>query len=43
MFLEKQINILELFLNGHLTLTTGVMLLKTKLCITEINYIKKYK
>ncbi len=42
MFLEQQISILERFLNDHVTLKTGVMMLKIQLCITEINYILKY-
>jgi len=42
MFLEHQISILELFLKDHVTLKTGVMILKIQLCITEINYILTY-
>jgi len=32
MFLEQQINILEEFLKDHVTLKTGVMMLKIQLC-----------
>ncbi len=42
MFLEQQISILEWFLKDHVTLKTGVMMLKIQLCITGINYISKY-
>ncbi len=42
MFLEQQIGVLEWFLKDHVTLKTGVMMLKIQLCITEINYILKY-
>ncbi len=42
MFLEQQIGILEWFLKDHVTLKTGVMMLKIQLCITGINYILKY-
>ncbi len=42
MFLEQQISISEWFLKDHVTLKTGVMMLKIQLCITEINYIFKY-
>ncbi len=41
-FLEQQIIILEWFLKDHVTLKTGVMMLKIQLCITGINYILKY-
>ncbi len=41
MFLEHQISILEWFLKDHVTLKTGVMMLKIQLCITGINYILK--
>jgi len=41
MFLEHQISILELFLMDHVTLKTGVMMLKI-LAITGMNYILKY-
>jgi len=37
MFLEQQIIILERFVKNHVTLKTGVMMQKIKLCITEIN------
>jgi len=42
MFLEHQISMLEWFLKDHVTLKTGVMMLKIQLCITGINYILKY-
>ncbi len=42
MFPEQQICILEWFLKDHVTLKTGVMMLKIQLCITGINYIFKY-
>ncbi len=42
MFLEEQISITEVFLKDHVTLQTGVMMLKIHLWITEINYIIKY-
>ncbi len=42
MFLEQQISILEWFLKDHVTLKTGVMMLKIQLCVAVINYIKKY-
>ncbi len=42
MFVEKKIGILEWFLKDHVTLKTGVMMLKIQLYITEINYIFKY-
>ncbi len=42
MFPEQQISILEWFLKDHVTLKTGVMMLKIQLCITGINYISKY-
>ncbi len=42
MFLEQQISISEWFLKDHVTLKTGVIMLKIQLCITEINYIIKY-
>jgi len=32
MFLKQQINILEWFLKDHVTLKTGVMMLKIQLC-----------
>ncbi len=41
MFLERQI-ILEWFLKDHVTLKTGVMILKIQLCITGIYYFLKY-
>ncbi len=41
-FLEQQISTLEWFLKDHVTLKTGVMMLKIQLCITVINYILKY-
>jgi len=39
MFLEQQISKLELIPKGHVTLKTGVMMLKIQICITGINYI----
>ncbi len=42
MFLEQQISILEWFLKDHVTLKTGVMMLKIQFCFTRINYILKY-
>ncbi len=42
MFLEQQISILDWFLKDHVTLKTGVMMLKIQLCSTEINYILKH-
>ncbi len=36
------ISILEWFLKDHVTLKTGVRMLKIQLCITEINYSLKY-
>ncbi len=42
MFLEQQISILEWFLKDHVTLKTGVMMLKIQLCVAVINYIQKY-
>ncbi len=42
MFLEQQISILEWFLKDHVTLKTGVMILKIQLCNTGLNYILKY-
>ncbi len=42
MFLELQISILVGFLKDHVTLKTGVMMLKIQLWITEINYILNY-
>ncbi len=42
MFREQQISILEWFLKDHVTLKTGVMMLKIQLRITEINYILQY-
>ncbi len=41
-FLEQQISILEWFLKDHVTLKTGVMMLKIQLRITGINYILIY-
>jgi len=38
MFLNHKISILEWFLKDHVTLKTGVMMLKIQPCITEINY-----
>ncbi len=38
---EQQINILEWFLKDHVTLKTGVMILKIQLCI-EISCILQY-
>ncbi len=38
----KKIIILEWFLKGHVTLNTGVMLMKIQLYIMWINYILKY-
>ncbi len=42
MFIKQQISILEWFLKDHVTLKTGVMMLKIQLCITGMNYILKY-
>ncbi len=42
MFFEHQTSILEWFLKDHVTLKTGVMMLKIQLCITGMNYIWKY-
>ncbi len=43
MFLEQQISILELFLKDHVTLKTGVMMLKKfSFAVTGIHYILKY-
>ncbi len=42
MFLEQQISILEGFVKDHVTLKTGVMMLKIKLYITGINKILLY-
>ncbi len=42
MFLEQQISMFEWFLKDHVTLKTGVMMLKIQLCITGINCILKY-
>ncbi len=39
---KQQISILEWFLKNHVTLKTGVMMLKIQLCITGINNILKY-
>ncbi len=39
MFLEQQIKIIKLYLKDHVTLKTGVIMLKIQLCITGINYI----
>ncbi len=36
------LSILEWFLKDHVTLKTGVMMLKIQLCITGINSILKY-
>ncbi len=41
MFLEQQISILEWFVKDHVTLKTGVMMLKIQLCLSGINYIFK--
>ncbi len=41
MFFEQQINKLEWFLKDHVTLKTGVMIMKIQLYITWINYILK--
>ncbi len=38
MFCEYQIRILEWFMKDHVTLKTGVMMLKIQPCITGINY-----
>ncbi len=38
----QEIRILEWFLKDHVTLKTGVMMLKIQRCITGINYILKY-
>ncbi len=37
----EQISILELFLKDHVTLKTGLIMLKI-LCVTGINYILQY-
>jgi len=42
MLLEQQTGILKLYLKDHVTLQTGVMMLKIKLCITGINSILKH-
>ncbi len=44
MFLEQQISVLELFLKDHVTLKTGVMMLKMQLChhINNFNIFKKF-
>ncbi len=42
MFFEQQISISESFLKDHVTLKTGVMMLKIQLRITAINYILQY-
>ncbi len=42
MFLEQQISILEWFLKDHVTLKTGVMIMKIQLRITERNNILQY-
>ncbi len=42
MFHEQQISILEGFLKDHVTLKTGVMMLKIQNCNTGINYILIY-
>ncbi len=42
MFLEQQIGILEWFLKDHVTLKTGIMMLKIQLCVTGINTFKMY-
>ncbi len=42
MFFEYQIRILEWFLKDHVTLKTGIMMLKIYFCITGINYILQY-
>ncbi len=41
MFFEQQISILKWFLNDHVTLKTGVMMLKIQLYITGIHFKKK--
>ncbi len=44
-FPEQQINLLmisEGYLKDHVTLKTGVMMLKIQLCITDMNYVLKY-
>ncbi len=38
----EHISILEWFLKDHVTLKTGVMMLKIQLYITKINYILTY-
>ncbi len=38
----QQISILERFLKDHVTLKSGVMMLKIQLCITGINNILNY-
>jgi len=40
--IDQQISILELIPKDHVTLKTGVMMLKIQLCITGINYNLKY-
>ncbi len=42
MFLECEIILLEWFLKDHVTMKTGVMMLKIQHWITEMNYISKY-
>ncbi len=49
MFFEQHIRMISRddrisndIMNNHVTLKTGVMMLKTQLCITEISYILKY-
>jgi len=41
--LYSTVSILELFLKDHVTLKTGVMMLKFSFVITGINYILKRK
>jgi len=41
MFLKHQISILELFLKDHVTLKTGIKMLKFQLCHHR-NKVKKY-
>jgi len=43
MFIEQQIFILELFLKDHVTLKTGIMMLKIQFCITGLNNILNIK
>ncbi len=39
---KKSITTVSNISEDHVTLKTGVMMLKIQLCITEINYILKY-